>query len=346
MSTSPFGMIRGSADPKRTSASSQLTARVLYIGGSGRSGSTLLDRILSQATQVVAVGELAHLWDPGHLEKHVCGCGEPLRTCAFWSEVMQRAYGGWDSPLFQRAWQLRPQITRHRRLPFLVAPTLAPTFRRDLDEFGQLIRRVYVALAIVTGARVIVDSSKEVAYAYVLRRVLGDQLRLLHLIRDGHGVAYSWTKIVDLPQADSSSALLPRYTPVRMAARWVGYNLLLEGLQFLGSERLTIRYEDLIRAPLEYVPKILDFAGLDTAESVATFLDDEPSVNLQLSHSVAGNPMRFRQGRITLKMDDEWRSRMPARERILVSAVASPLLFRYGYLPVRRQEGGRGSNVR
>jgi len=65
--------------------------RVLYIGGLGRSGSTLIERLLGQVPGVCAVGELVHLWDRGITEDERCGCGEPFRQCPFWSQVGKTA---------------------------------------------------------------------------------------------------------------------------------------------------------------------------------------------------------------------------------------------------------------
>ena len=44
--------------------------RVLFIGGLGRSGSTLLDRMLGRLDDVWSVGELVHLWERGRLAGH------------------------------------------------------------------------------------------------------------------------------------------------------------------------------------------------------------------------------------------------------------------------------------
>src|SRR5205085_9431203 len=68
--------------------------RVLYVAGTGRSGSTLLARILGRADSVFAAGELRYVWQRGLLEDRVCGCGEPFSRCPFWSEVVDRAFGG------------------------------------------------------------------------------------------------------------------------------------------------------------------------------------------------------------------------------------------------------------
>ena len=41
--------------------------RVLYLGGFGRSGSTLIERLLGELPGVCPVGELVHLWQRGVL---------------------------------------------------------------------------------------------------------------------------------------------------------------------------------------------------------------------------------------------------------------------------------------
>src|SRR5690242_1910457 len=103
---------------------------VTYVAGSGRSGSTLLDRLLNETEGVVAIGELVYLWDPDQLDRHVCGCGKPVRDCEFWSAVADKAFGGWESPGYQRLTELRPMVLRHRYLPLLAAPWMSPAFAR------------------------------------------------------------------------------------------------------------------------------------------------------------------------------------------------------------------------
>ena len=79
----------------------QLGARrgstVLYIGGLGRSGSTLVERLAGQLPGACAVGELVHLWERGITEDERCGCGAPFHQCPFWQQAGKTAFGGWDA---------------------------------------------------------------------------------------------------------------------------------------------------------------------------------------------------------------------------------------------------------
>jgi hypothetical protein len=71
------------------------------------------------------------------------------------------------------------------------------------------------------------------------------------------------------------------------------------------------------------------FAGLDVDEESLAFLG-ERSVDLATNHTVSGNPMRFKVGRLDLRMDDAWRRELPRSQAAFVHAVTWPLQRRYG----------------
>src|SRR4029450_12109098 len=77
-------MGRPAASP---SPSGQPRPTVLYLGGLGRSGTTVLERVLGELPGVCSVGELVHLWRRGVLDDETCGCGSAFSACPFWSEV-------------------------------------------------------------------------------------------------------------------------------------------------------------------------------------------------------------------------------------------------------------------
>ena len=91
-----------------------------------------------------------------------------------------------------------------------------------------------------------------------------------------------------------------------------------------------LRYEDFLADPRGTVHKLAAYLGIDTSVNPLNFLEKR-SVELGLCHSAAGNPMRFRTGRIELRRDDAWRKAMPTRHRAIVGAVCAPLLRTYGY---------------
>ena len=60
---------------------------VCYVGGIGRSGSTILDLLLSQSPEIFGVGQLAAL----HLKSDdQCSCGEDVQHCEYWGIVLEQ----------------------------------------------------------------------------------------------------------------------------------------------------------------------------------------------------------------------------------------------------------------
>ena len=53
---------------------------IAYVGGWGRSGSTLLTRMLAEVPGFTAVGELRDVFLRGIIQDRVCGCGTAVGT--------------------------------------------------------------------------------------------------------------------------------------------------------------------------------------------------------------------------------------------------------------------------
>jgi hypothetical protein len=310
--------------------------RVLYLGGLGRSGTTVLERVLGELGGVCSVGELVHLWQRGVLDDETCGCGVPFSQCPFWGEVGARAFGGWTKARAVRMEALRGRVDRSRFIPRLIAPRRLDRRRDELREYVGTFLRLYRAISDASGGGVIIDSSKHSSLAFCLRTEPAIDLRVVHVVRDPRGVAYSWSKEVRRPEATSGEALMTRYSPARSALLWTGHNLFLELLGRLGTRTRLLRYEHFVTDPGGVLQELITFAGLPAGADSLAFLDGA-TATLSPSHTVAGNPMRFRTGPISLRRDDAWRSRLPRRTQLLVSALTAPLLARYGYLRGREQ---------
>lgn len=91
---------------------------------------------------------------------------------------------------------------------------------------------------------------------------------------------------------------------------------------------MRLRYEDFVEEPRRIVKGILGMLREDTHRLPFA---GERGVELGVSHTVAGNPNRFRSGLVQLRPDDEWASRMRPRDRALATLLTLPLLVRYGY---------------
>ena len=303
--------------------------KLLYIGGFGRSGSTLVERILGQLPGFCSAGELVFLWQRGLAENQLCGCGAAFSDCDFWTRVGKTAFGGWDQVDAAEMIALKHEVDRNRYIPAMVAPRLRPAARAAMDRYTGVLSQLYRAIAEVAGARVVIDASKHASTAFLLRRVPGIDLRVVHLVRDPRGVAYSWTKEVRKPEVTGDDAFMPVYSPASSGRQWVAYNLLFQALGALG-ETLVLRYEDLLSDPRRYLERVLGYAGEPATPEAFSFLGDG-WVDLGVDHTVAGNPMRFHRGHLDLRLDQAWTTKLPRRDRRVVTAITWPLQLRYGY---------------
>jgi len=312
--------------------------KVLFIGGLGRSGSTLVERLLNELPTTFAVGETIHLWERGVRNGETCGCGAPFDDCAHWRAVGSAAFGGWDRVDADRLIELRWAVDRTRQLPAITLAHRRGQPGGDQRDYLDHLRRVLLAAAVVAGRPdVLLDSSKHLSTAALLALDDALDVRLLHLVRDPRGVAYSWTKHVARPETDGE--VMPTYDPARTAARWVTDNL---GFEALGRwvPTLRLRYEDVLTDPRAALAAIGRFVGIDVRGLDLGFIEGCSARLATPMHSVAGNPLRFGGDDVTLRLDDAWVTELGCGRRRLVTSLTAPLLVRYGY-PIRPAVSGR-----
>jgi hypothetical protein len=299
--------------------------KVLYVAGMTRSGTTILDKVLNELDGFVGAGEVRSFWRAMR-EPRMCGCGKIVSECEFWSEVrvwIESHYG----PLpVERGWSL--QRAHIRSLPL----HLARLARSDPDaspgaEYAELMTRLYQGIAAVSGARVVVDSSKGPHDAYVLSRFTDLDLFVAHLVRDPRGVAYSWGRGAWNP--DKPMNRDEHREASEVGIRWTTRNALTEALlaRRLGDRYMRVRYEDFAADPDRTITRISAMCGTGrTLEGLS-----EGVVSFGTNHSVSGNPSRLSTGPVKIRTDDEWTQRMEARPMLAATIGAAPLMRRYGY---------------
>ncbi len=303
--------------------------KVLFLGGQARSGSTLLDRAVGSLDGFCSAGEIRYLWDRGLKENQRCGCGSPVLECAFWTAVGERAFGGWDRIALDEVLALRADVDRLPRMPLLAVPRMSAAFEIRLSRYGEYLGRVFSAISDESGESVVIDSSMSPPHGMVLRSIASIDLHLVHLVRDARGVAYSSGKVVERPEVTERIDHMPTYPAWAAGARWTGANLTYETLA-RRMPSLRVAYEDFVRHPDDTMRSVAALMDIALAPDALAFLG-EGSIELTSSHTVAGNPMRFQNGTLPLRLDEAWRRGMRPLDRRLVTAIAWPLQRRYRY---------------
>lgn len=296
---------------------------VVYIAGSGRSGSTLLERALGEIPGFVNVGELIDLFRREASRAGRCGCGLRFADCPFWAKVGERAFGDWTGAHIADMHPLQRRVAQQRYLPRLVVMSLAGRgLRADVARYGAVYAGLYQAIATEAGARCVVDASKWPVQALALFRG-GADIRVIHLVRDVRGVAHSLTKRDRRPSAT--------------AVKWVLHQAQASVLRRCGLPFTRVRYQDFARQPRLTVETALAELGLPCRPADLAHLGDG-RVTLTPSHGIHGNPGRSRHGEIAVRPDETWREQMPRGTRILVTAIGLPVLLRYRMSPQPRRQ--------
>jgi len=309
---------------------------VLYIAGSGRSGSTLLDRVLGQAPEMTSLGEMRYLWSFGLLDNNLCECGSPFRQCPFWSDVVRASLGAPERDELERASRIARRLDRTPAIPRLLGwlPRASRRPAAEVEAHVEALARVYRAISERAGTPWLVDSSKAPAYGFLIARIPGIHLHVLHLVRDSRAVCHSWQRKRRRPEVTAGTVYMPQRPALVTALRWDYGNLLDEALGRVADGYQRLRYEDFVASPVQSVNRIRAALGLP-GDATGGFLTDR-AVDMSPSHTVAGNPGRFATGMIRFRLDDGWRSELSSAKFALVTLVTLPQLLYYGYGLSRR----------
>ncbi|MGH9170252.1 MAG: hypothetical protein ACRD0Z_05200 [Acidimicrobiales bacterium] len=312
--------------------------KVVCVTGHGRSGSTLLDRILGQLPGFTSLGEVRDLFDDRGVAAHRCSCGSTVLDCDFWSVVLKDALAssGIDE---QQATSLRAAEERQRHIPRLWWE-LRRRPGRPLNPYGELLVNLYQAATAYCGTTGVIDSSKFVSDILILCRDPRVDLYVIHLVRDPRAAAFSWSRPTADPGRQGES--LQTFSPAMSSFWWAAANGEAELFvrRRLGSRYQRLRYEDFVTAPRQVLGAAAEAFGC-RAEDLP--LEGSGAVHVGSScHLVGGNPNRFQSGTVELALDERWRQAMSGRDLGKATLPAVPLLHRYGYplLPSRTSTDG------
>ena len=319
---------------------------VVYILAASHSGSTLLAMLLGAHPQICTAGELkiTSLGDP---QRYLCSCGARIRECRFWTAVsrrMQDAGFAFDvaapgTDFRSAGGALAKQLLKplHRGPLAEAARDLAlaavPGWRTNLAAIQQRNAALVRTICELTGKPVVVDSSKVGLRLKYLLRNRALNLRVVRLLRDGRGVALTYTdpaRFADCRDpARREGGIGGDRRGERLAMRaaaheWRRSNEEAEHLLAeLPHERwTTVRYEDLCASPGAIMDRLFAFLGLPAARVADRFRTVE--------HHVVGNGMRL-DDTPEIALDERWRTVLRAGELKEFEAVAGELNRTYGY---------------
>jgi hypothetical protein len=266
------------------------------------------------------------LWQRLYQERF-CGCGKAFEECEVWSRVLEKVAASGEDLNPQQAMNRQKAISGTWRTWQLLHQVAKASVSRDIQAHAELVSRLYGAIRDVTGARVIVDSSKRPWDAALLGAMEGVSPFFVHLVRDPRAMAYSQSKVKANP--DRSQAAVMASTRISESSfQWIRRNLTADAVRRgqPADRSMLIDYHDFCMEPRAVVKAITALVG---ETDVALPFSDEHTVRLGGNHTVSGNPDRFRTGLVPVREDNRWKKEMPGRDRFVATVLTAPLMHHY-----------------
>lgn len=301
--------------------------KIIYICGSGRSGSTVLDIILSNQEDSFGVGELNYLHRFINSKSEFCACGSLYESCSFWPDVLKEWKKRTKNENALEDLQAKQNMfERFKTLPLGFWHFIKKS--PDYLSYLKLNEDLYASIAHIAKKDTLIDSSKNPLRAFYLSSSKNLDINTIHLIRDGRGVAYSLSKAYEKDiKKGVQTSLAPK--PVwRTALFWCITNLFSHFVSLFKNQNYTrLYYEDFIENAPRVLSKIGKISNLSYTKVIDKLNHDKP---FKAGHTVAGNRLRMK-GSVKLKSSDDWRESFPKSKRLVFSIIAFPFLIFYGY---------------
>lgn len=299
---------------------------LLYVAGSGHSGSTLLALLLGAHPSIACVGETAvkpAIRSRNEAGRAKCSCGLAVKECPFWTKVFQGVAGlglvmspdQWtndyrpDNPVLRKL-HARACASSWTRAVLRWAAAHLPGYSSHVAGVDAVNVAFVDTVLRLSGATVFADTTKPVSRLIHLLRLPQFDIKLVRLIRDVRGYAASAKRRGIAPAAAARTWLRDQTAIAQIALE-------------LGSARVhQLRYEDLCGDPDKVLSALWDFCQVKRVPT-STLLEERTS-------HVLGNAMRM-QGRLEIRLDESWRDRLEAAELSGVLRIAGQLNMALGY---------------
>lgn len=272
---------------------------VIYIISDRRSGSTLLENILSKSMQTVSVGELAMLKGhiakegPGEIWNWTCSCGKPVFECEFWSKALSGIYN--DSFETKITWPYKsPKVLLSSLSGLNAKSTLLKLISTKKNkETIKNLNMLYKAIVNVSGKEFVVDSSKDPLQGLAVSQCADVDAKFIWLSRDLRAITFSklkrW-KVNKRSDKKPLETLVDNFFYKKVCAATIK--------SINKNNTIKVDYEALAANPQAELDKVCSKLGLEKFTAPA-FME------LSNDHTIAGTPGRFEKKPIAA--DNSWK---------------------------------------
>lgn len=299
--------------------------QIIYIGGYGRSGSTVLDIALGNEPGVTSLGEIANLFPLlATADTPTCSCGCDVHDCRFWGTVLD-ALGHQELNDWQEMARVQRYVEGRKGLRALLTGQFGEqgVYAENARAYTRQMTRLFEAIMSTSNHSVFVDSSKTtrltINRALALQELCQFDVSFIHLVRDGRAVMWSGAKGSNRQLATRRPAV-SALRGYKTAASWTATNLVTLCLSRRLRNYQIVHYEDFVAFPAHTLDRLGASFQLDLGQLRHKL---ESRQDLAVGHLIAGNRVA-RTEVIQLRPDHDWRKKLSRTNRLIYWLLAWP----------------------
>ncbi|MBB4091153.1 sulfotransferase [Salinibacter ruber] len=270
------------------------TLTLVYVLGPGHCGSTLLNLLLNGHSNIIGLSEVQQLGLHDN----------PLKKTTdeqFW----QKTLSCYDQELGESG-STKLDID----VPYKSYKKLLRVRENEVRRWVNKNEKLLECVSKISSCDIIVDTSKRWQRLYLLHKFSDLNIKVVHLVRDGRAVTYSYYK---------------KYNDLRGIKRWVKSSIYAAYLQtsFCDSHWLKTKYELMATKTEQVLYNLCSFLGVTYERKMLQYREAR-------NVTVGGNRMRHRSDN-DITLDDSWKQELKWKHEMFFNLAAGWINRLHGY---------------
>jgi hypothetical protein len=303
----------------------------MFIGGYGRSGSTLLCAVLGGAEHAVPLGELNRIFLQ-YLSGRKCSCGHELRDCDFWNIAITEFERRVPDISVERAAEITSLIESYSN--WLLIRYRGTTLE---TQYARIWTNMLEIIGDISGQKMLIDASKSSSIACnrvaAISKIV-DTKQIL-LVRDPRAVMSS-TLETQKRRLTRHGIKPVRARGLRTLLSWMATNFYAHFVSAIGLKKIDalISYEYLTSNPAAAINDLGDALDVDLKQIVDTIQNGK---NFSADHIFSGDGQRMNGEYQIKQIPPKWPKKL-TKFQVCLSSISYPIARWYGYFRVSNTE--------
>jgi hypothetical protein len=253
---------------------------ILYIMGTGRSATTILEILIANNPEVSGVGEITHIFRDAVINNNRCSCGSIVDSCPLWSTVLKNKM---FVEKYQRKTYCKSLFYRFDWHYGFIKQVFGLFKKLEKKAYQEINSLLFQTASQFYGCKILVDSSKYAARAIALHKAFPGKVKVICLTRSPNGLVKAFRRIdAEEQRPKNLFAIVLYYLFVLSCCRIA--------LFIIGKPNcIVISYEELMRDNISVFDQIEKLSDISLSSIKEKVLNNE---YLDIHHIMTGNRLR------------------------------------------------------